>query len=149
MECMEGGELFDRISELKRFGEPDAADAMWQMLLSLNYIHSHGIVHRDIKLENFLYDQKNSDHLKLIDFGFSKMWDPNIKMRISCGTLSYIAPEVLGKCYTSQCDMWSLGVIVFILLAGYMPFSGSEEQQVKNITQGNYKMKTERWHNVS
>merc|ERR1719230_1407167 len=58
MECMEGGELFDRVSELKRFSERDAADAIWQMLLSLNYIHSHGIVHRDLKLENFLYDQK-------------------------------------------------------------------------------------------
>jgi len=149
MECMEGGELFDRVMEQKRFGERDAADAIWQMLLALNYIHSHGIVHRDIKLENFLYDRKGSDHLKLIDFGFSKMWDPNIKMQLSCGTLSYVAPEVLAKNYTSQCDMWSLGVIVFILLAGYMPFSGNEAQQTMNITAGRYSMKPERWKNVS
>jgi len=107
------------------------------------------MVHRDLKLENFLYDQKNSSHLKLIDFGFSKVWDPNIKMHVSCGTLSYVAPEVLEKSYSSQCDLWSLGVIVFILLAGYMPFSGSEAVQTRNISEGKYKMKPERWKNVS
>jgi len=149
MECMDGGELFDRVTELKQFSERDAADAVWQMLLSLNYLHSHNIVHRDLKLENFLYDQKNSSHLKLIDFGFSKVWEPNVKMHVSCGTLSYVAPEVLDKNYSSQCDLWSLGVIVFILLAGYMPFSGSEAIQTRNISEGKYKMKPERWKNVS
>jgi len=149
MECMEGGELFDRVIELKRFSERDAADAVWQILLALNYIHTHGIVHRDLKLENFLYDKKGSTHLKLIDFGFSKVWDPNIKMHVSCGTLSYVAPEVLEKSYTSQCDLWSLGVIVFILLAGYMPFSGAEAVQTDNISKGRYTMKPERWTNVS
>jgi len=149
MECCEGGELFDRISEKKRFSERDAADAMWQMLLAINYIHTHGIVHRDLKLENFLYDGRGSDHLKLIDFGFSKMWDPNIKMHVSCGTLAYVAPEVLKKSYTSQCDMWSLGVIAFIIISGYMPFSGSEAKQTKHISEGTYKMKPERWDSVS
>jgi len=150
MECMEGGELFDRVTELKRFSERDAADAVWQMLLALNYIHSHGIVHRDVKLENFLYDSKGSHHLKLIDFGFSKMWDPNIKMHVSCGTLSYVAPEVLEKSYTSQCDLWSLGVIAFILLGGYMPFSGKDEKlQMENIAQGKYVLKPEKWNGVS
>jgi len=145
MECMEGGELFDRVIELRTFSEADAADAVYQMLLALNYIHSHGIVHRDLKLENFLYESKESSHLKLIDFGFSKVWDPNIKMHMSCGTLSYVAPEVLKKSYTSQCDLWSLGVIAFILLVGYMPFSGSEDQQTKDIAEGKFKMKQERW----
>jgi len=149
MECMEGGELFDRVIELKTFSERDAADAVWQMLLALNYIHSHGIVHRDLKLENFLYESRDSSHLKLIDFGFSKVWDPNIKMKMSCGTLSYVAPEVLKKSYTSQCDLWSLGVIAFILLVGYMPFSGSEEKQTRDIQDGNFKMKPDRWALVS
>merc|ERR1719356_2399506 len=149
MECMEGGELFDRVIELKRFSERDAADSCWQMLLALNYIHSHGIVHRDLKLENFLYDKKGSNHLKLIDFGFSKVWDPNVKMRVSCGTLSYVAPEVLKQSYTSKCDLWSLGVITFILLAGYMPFSGSEKSQTQNIQNGLYSWKAERWSKVS
>jgi len=149
MECMEGGELFDRVTELKRFGESDAADAVYQMLLALNYIHSHGIVHRDLKLENFLYDKPGSSHLKLIDFGFSKIWDPNVKMHVSCGTLSYVAPEVLEKDYTSQCDLWSLGVVTFIVLAGYMPFSGNEATQTKNIAKGAYKLKPERWNTIS
>jgi len=149
MECMEGGELFDRVIELKTFSERDAADAVWQMLLALNYIHSHGIVHRDLKLENFLYDKKGSNHLKLIDFGFSKIWDPNMKMHMSCGTLSYVAPEVLQKSYTSQCDLWSLGIIAFILLVGYMPFSGSEEKQTRDILAGKYNVKKDRWASVS
>lgn len=149
MECMDGGELFDRVIDRKTFSERDAADATWQMLLALNYIHSHGIVHRDIKLENFLYDRKGSDHLKLIDFGFSKLWAPNTKMQASCGTLSYVAPEVLQKNYTSQCDLWSLGIVSFILLVGYMPFSGSDEKQMRNIKAGNYSWKQEKWNKVS
>jgi len=111
MECMEGGELFDRVREKKTFSNNDAAYAVYQMLLAINYIHKRGVVHRDLKLENFLYESKGSDHLKLIDFGFSHIWEPNTTMALSCGTLSYVAPEVLRKKYTSQCDMWSLGVI--------------------------------------
>jgi calcium-dependent protein kinase len=151
MECMEGGELFDRVIEKKRFSEAEASDALRQMLLALNYIHSHGIVHRDVKLENFIYDSKSSGHLKLIDFGFSKMWDPSgsEKMSSSLGTLSYVAPEVLDKSYTSQCDMWSLGVIAFILLGGYMPFAGNESSQMKNIASGTYKMRPDRWGTIS
>eukprot|EP00747_Dinoflagellata_sp_TGD_P143390 gnl/TRDRNA2_/TRDRNA2_176381_c3_seq3.p1 gnl/TRDRNA2_/TRDRNA2_176381_c3~~gnl/TRDRNA2_/TRDRNA2_176381_c3_seq3.p1 ORF type:complete len:526 (-),score=127.44 gnl/TRDRNA2_/TRDRNA2_176381_c3_seq3:32-1609(-) len=149
MECMDGGELFQRVTEKKRFSEKDAANAVWQMLLSVNYIHSHAIVHRDLKLENFLYDSKDSDHLKLIDFGFSKIWDRNTKMDLSCGTLAYVAPEVLEKNYTSQCDLWSLGVIVFILLVGYMPFSGSEQHQVRCIKEGKYTLRKEVWAKVS
>mmetsp|Transcript_45604 Transcript_45604/g.145524 ORF Transcript_45604/g.145524 Transcript_45604/m.145524 type:complete len:574 (-) Transcript_45604:91-1812(-) len=149
MECLEGGELFDRVTARKRYFEQDACEATRQMLLAVNYLHSHGIVHRDLKLENFLYDYQDADHLKLIDFGFSKAWDPNLKMHVSCGTLSYVAPEVLQKNYTQQCDLWSLGVISFILLAGYMPFSGSEQAQQSNILAGKYTLKKERWKTVS
>jgi len=148
MECMDGGELFHRVCQQKVFSEDAAAVAVWQMLLSINYIHSHNIVHRDLKLENFLYESKDSDHLKLIDFGFSKIWDPNSKMVKRCGTLQYIAPEVLEKSYTSKCDIWSLGVITFMLLVGYMPFTGTDAILVRDIQDGKYKM-TGAWNNVS
>jgi calcium-dependent protein kinase len=152
MECMEGGELFDRVIERKQFSEAEARQALRQMLLALNYIHSHGIVHRDVKLENFIYDRKNSGHLKLIDFGFSKMFDPRSpeKMSTSLGTISYVAPEVLRRSYTSQCDMWSLGVIGFILLSGYMPFSAnSDEELMKKIQSGKPTWKPLKWDGVS
>mmetsp|Transcript_5920 Transcript_5920/g.15058 ORF Transcript_5920/g.15058 Transcript_5920/m.15058 type:complete len:548 (-) Transcript_5920:63-1706(-) len=149
MECMEGGELFERVRKQRRFTEVDAGSAIRQMLLSINYIHSKGIVHRDLKLENFLYETKESDHLKLIDFGFSHIWEPNTKMKLSCGTLAYVAPEVLNKSYTSQCDLWSLGVITFIMLSGYMPFYGSEEHQIECIKSGKWANKPEKWAKVS
>jgi len=150
MECMEGGELFDRVIEKKRFNEKDAAEASYQMFLAINYLHTEDVVHRDIKLENFLYEKKDTDHLKLIDFGFSKIWDHSTKMKMSCGTVSYVAPEVLSKSYTSQCDLWSLGVVIFILLVGYMPFSGDTESKiVTNIKQGRYSLRKPLWDKVS
>ncbi|CAK9094630.1 unnamed protein product [Durusdinium trenchii] len=149
MECMLGGELFDRVVKRKRFTEKDAAKAVYQMLLAVNYIHSHDVVHRDIKLENFLYEAQDSDHLKLIDFGFSKIWQPNTTMAVSCGTLAYVAPEVLEKSYTSQCDLWSLGVVAFILLFGYMPFSGPETKQIHDIKEGNFTKKPAIWGKAS
>lgn len=149
MECMEGGELFERIKKRKRFPEDEAAQTTSQMLLAINYIHSHSIVHRDVKLENFLYESKTSEHLKMIDFGFGKICKQGTHMTDSLGTVAYCAPEVLTKRYTSQCDLWSLGVIVFILLSGYMPFSGSDDSMIIQIRQGKYKMKSERWEGVS
>jgi len=147
MECMEGGELFDRVN--KRFTEPAAADATRQMLLALHYLHSHGIVHRDLKLENFLYDSTQGDHLKMIDFGFSKFSDSRGRMKTSCGTLAYVAPEVLKKNYNLQCDLWSMGVIVFCLLSGHMPFHGDSEEQMLDIKKAKYAFKPQHWHHVS
>jgi len=149
MECMDGGELFDRVTSAKRFEETAAADATRQMLLALHYLHSHGMVHRDLKLENFLYDCAEGNHLKMIDFGFSKFSDSRVRMKTSCGTLAYVAPEVLKKNYTSQCDLWSMGVIVFVLLSGRMPFHGNSEEQMLDIKKGKYTFKPEYWSNVS
>jgi len=96
-----------------------------------------------------MYDEKGSHHLKLIDFGFSKFWEPNTTMALRYGTMAYIAPEVIHKDYTSQCDMWSFGVVVFILLFGYMPFQGDEQQQYQNILAGKYSVKEKYWSKVS
>jgi calcium-dependent protein kinase len=149
MEYMRGGELFDRVTVKKQFTESDAATAVWQMLLAVNYLHLQGMVHRDLKLENFLYDAKGSDILKLIDFGFSKMAHSESKMRECLGTMSYVAPEVLQGNYNKSCDLWSLGVITFILLAGYMPFKGENADIHQAILRGEYHMAPERWDHIS
>jgi calcium-dependent protein kinase len=149
MECMEGGELFERVTHSKRFTESQAADVIRQMLLGLHYLHCHGIVHRDMKLENFLFDSQDGNHLKMIDFGFSKFTDTKGRMKTSCGTLAYVAPEVLKRSYTSQCDLWSMGVMVFILLSGRMPFYGDSDEQIVDIKKGRYVFRKEQWSNVS
>jgi len=149
MEHLEGGELFDRVAQRRRFREAEAVHATRQMLLAVNYLHSHDIVHRDVKLENFVYDVKNSDHMKLIDFGFSRIWDFDSKLQRVLGSLAYVAPEVLNKSYTKQCDLWSLGVITFILLTGSMPFDGTREAQISSIKAGTYNMKPSRWKGIS
>jgi len=148
MERLEGGELFHRWVS-SGFSEQEAVAAMRQILLAVNYLHSAGIVHRDLKLENFMYESTDSPHLKLIDFGFSKFWNPNVNMSMGCGTLGYIAPEVLQESYTSQCDLWSLGIIAFALLSGYMPFNGTDDEQFNAINAGRYSWKEDRWQHIS
>jgi len=122
MEHMRGGELYDRLHKNGSYPEAEAADAARQMVLALSYLHSHNIVHRDLKPENFLYQSRQSSHLKLIDFGLAKFWDRSCKMSWRCGSLPYMAPEVLSGSYTDKADLWSLGVIVYMLLVGTPPF---------------------------
>eukprot|EP00928_Gymnodinium_smaydae_P011173 TRINITY_DN14153_c0_g2_i1.p1 TRINITY_DN14153_c0_g2~~TRINITY_DN14153_c0_g2_i1.p1 ORF type:complete len:559 (+),score=105.00 TRINITY_DN14153_c0_g2_i1:215-1891(+) len=151
-ECCEGGELYARLAKSGTYVESDAAQATRQMLRAVGYLHAHNIVHRDLKLENFLYASDEEDSpLKLIDFGFAKVWDPSTLMQASCGSIAYVSPDVLrGQGYTSKCDLWSIGVIVFMLLAGYPPFHGSEKEMRANILQGKVDYShTSRWKNVS
>lgn len=151
-ECCEGGELYARLSDAGTYAERDAAEATRQMLRAVGYLHSHCVVHRDLKLENFLYENKEAtSHLKLIDFGFAKVWDPSTLMMASCGSIAYVSPDVLqGTGYTSKCDLWSLGVIVFMLLVGYPPFHGPEKEMRANILAGkvDYSHRS-RWKSVS
>lgn len=151
MEILEGGELYDRVAATGPFSEVAASDAVRQMLLAINYLHSFGIVHRDLKLENWLYDKKNGNHLKLIDFGLSKYWEENRMMALRVGTLNYIAPEVFGQSYTSQCDLWSTGVIAYILMDGGMPFTSTngDEEMVRCICEGEYTFNPEPWGQLS
>lgn len=149
MECMEGGELFDRVVEREQFSEKDAAETAESMLLPLNYLHGQGITHCDVKLENYLYQKRDNNLLKLADFGFSKVRQPDTRLKSCCGTLAYVAPEVLGCNYDSQCDLWSLGVCVFILLVGYMPFDGSDSHVTVLIKSGMWDMNDPKWERVS
>eukprot|EP00931_Biecheleriopsis_adriatica_P018073 TRINITY_DN12745_c0_g1_i3.p1 TRINITY_DN12745_c0_g1~~TRINITY_DN12745_c0_g1_i3.p1 ORF type:complete len:480 (+),score=94.57 TRINITY_DN12745_c0_g1_i3:33-1472(+) len=155
MECMSGGELRRSHTERGRLSEEEVAHITKQMLLALNYLHRNGVVHRDLKLSNFVYNDDRS-LLKLIDFGLSSKFygrresDRKTRMRTCCGTLGYVAPEVLDGDYTMQCDMWSLGVIVFTLLAGEMPFFDKDEDQIVAKTRnGDYRMKPDVWIGLS
>mmetsp|Transcript_27904 Transcript_27904/g.64870 ORF Transcript_27904/g.64870 Transcript_27904/m.64870 type:complete len:584 (+) Transcript_27904:1-1752(+) len=130
MEFMAGGELYDRLFDAKVYNEEMAANTCHQMLLAVTYMHEHHIAHRDLKLENFLYEKKETNHLKLIDFGFAKFWDRSTKMSQACGSTHYVAPEVLAKSYTLKADMWSLGVISYMLLTGSPPFVGGNDNEV-------------------
>jgi len=136
MEYMAGGELYDRLAEKKQYTEEAGAEAAHQMLLAVAYLHAHNICHRDLKLENFLYESKESNHLKLIDFGFARMCTSEEKLRKACGSIHYVAPEVLMRSYTLQADMWSLGIISHMLLTGSPVFRGSDSEIRKKIRTG-------------
>jgi calcium-dependent protein kinase len=128
-----GGELFDRIVEYKNFTEEKAAAILREVLQAVAYCHAHKIVHRDLKPENVLFDKKGDDSMvKVIDFGNAhQMRTANERMTTKFGSVYYIAPEVLkGQGYNEKCDIWSIGVIMFILLSGYPPFDGMNDNQI-------------------
>jgi len=135
MELCEGGELFERIitqtdEEGGGFGERDAADYMQQMLGAVSYLHTRDIAHRDIKPENFLMQDKSAKaQLKLIDFGLAKKTNGK-PMTTKAGTPYYVAPEVLSGSYDHTVDIWSCGVICYILLSGAPPFSGDDDPEI-------------------
>ena len=96
-----------------------------QVLSCINYMHTKGIVHRDLKPENILLEQNKAfDQIKIIDFGTSLFYDNEVPLTERVGTPNYIAPEVIDKNYGAECDVWSIGVIVYILLCGDPPFTG-------------------------
>lgn len=136
MELAQGGELFDKILNVQKFSERKAAEIFQQILIAVNYLHKHNIVHRDLKPENILFD---GDVLKLVDFGTSKNFKPTKKMKNCHGTPYYIAPEVLNESYNEKCDVWSCGVILYILLSGIPPFNGSNDDEIlSSVMKGKY-----------
>eukprot|EP01029_Cantina_marsupialis_P016791 TRINITY_DN3763_c0_g1_i1.p1 TRINITY_DN3763_c0_g1~~TRINITY_DN3763_c0_g1_i1.p1 ORF type:complete len:738 (-),score=148.78 TRINITY_DN3763_c0_g1_i1:1043-3256(-) len=129
-ELLRGGELFDRIVGRSRFSEREAHTVLLPLIEGVAYMHDLGIVHRDIKPENILCGDDLSQ-IKIADFGLSKICTPEQTMNLPCGTLSYVAPEVLMmKGYDNEADLWSVGVIMYLLLEGHLPFDGRSKHEV-------------------
>lgn len=127
----------------RKIKEKECKKLIIPILDALQYLHSQNIVHRDIKLENIIMDKKNN--AKLIDFGFSVIISNDQKLKVFCGTPSYMAPEIVAKQEYNgfSVDIWSIGVLLYTMLSGFHPFQGSTEKELyKKIFQGNYSMPT-------
>ena len=157
MEYVSGGELLDTITNWKDFSEKKATYIMKQILSAVSYLHSNKIIHRDLKPENMLVENKTKNksgdeeiNIKIIDFGTCNFIEKNSKLSLKVGSPYYIAPEVLQRNYNEKCDIWSCGVILYVLLVGYPPFSGnSTEDLLKKVSKGQYSMDGIYWANVS
>jgi len=156
MELLVGGELFDRIIERKYgYSEPEACRLVSTILEAVEHLHAHGVVHRDIKPENFLFTTKPGEtvgQLKLIDFGFATFQDPRFDMLgSSCGTPDYIAPELLlEQPHNQAVDLWSVGVVLYILLCGFPPFYAENDDKLFDlIADGVYDFPSPQWDHIS
>lgn len=151
MELCAGGELFDSIVESGNFSEKKAAQVFRKMVQVVHHCHELGVMHRDLKPENFLLTSKGTDgELKLTDFGLGVFFKPGERFRDLVGSPYYVAPEVLRKNYSHEADMWSLGVILYILLSGLPPFWGDTEEQIfKMVLRGHIDFKTDPWPKLS
>ena len=152
MERMRGGELFDRIVTKAYYNEKEARDTCKIVLEAVSYCHENHVAHRDLKPENLLLLSDVDDSaVKIADFGFAKkVYEPN-SLTTQCGTPGYVAPEILeGTAYDERADMWSVGVILYILLGGYPPFIESTQRDLfRKIRKGDYEFHEEYWGTVS
>ncbi|GMH39525.1 hypothetical protein BSKO_07423 [Bryopsis sp. KO-2023] len=151
MELCTGGELFDRIVQRGQYSEKDAAEVVRTMLKVVAHCHDMGVIHRDLKPENFLLaDPSSHATLKAIDFGLSVFFKEGHYLRQIVGSAYYVAPEVLRKHYSKEADIWSCGVILYILLSGVPPFYGETEHQIFDaILQGPLDLESEPWPYIS
>ena len=158
-ELVRGGELLERVARAGSFTEDEARNVITQVLRAVAHMHSHNVVHRDLKLENILLsDDGDAPKVKLIDFGLARFREASAPLRTICGSPLYIAPEILeletsandDESYTTACDMWSVGVILFALLSGYSPFDHEDEAQLyQNIRNGIYHLEPGVWDFIS
>lgn len=131
MELCPGGELIDKVgSKENPMSEKELSKVMRDCFQALQHCHSQNIIHRDIKPENIVFDKLGQ--VKFIDFGFAIIQDKKKSQMEVLGTPYYIAPEVLSRNYGKECDIWSLGVCIFQMLTGEMPFDGSSRKEVFN-----------------
>ena len=147
-----GGELFDEIIKRQCLTERDAAFIVKQLLSAITYCHSKGVVHRDLKPENILIDSimKNGQiRVKIIDFGAALFLSPQTKIKDTLGTPYYIAPEVIDGNSNEKCDVWSVGVIMYVLLCGSPPFSGDSDDEILDaVKKGKYSFKGILYDNI-
>ena len=151
-ELAEGGELFDAILNRKSYSEREAQNVVRTLLYTLRFCHEKGIVHRDLKPENVLLKSPNDwDHIKIADFGFATHTNGMQSLRTICGTPGYSAPEIIrGERYGAAVDLWSLGVITYILLCGYPPFPQSNDYAaLRMVVNGDYHFHEQEWSGVS
>jgi calcium-dependent protein kinase len=152
MQMCTGGELFDRIVKLEKFSEKEAAELMNKILSAVQHLHEHNICHRDLKPENFLFkNEKENAEIKILDFGLSKKFSKHeTDMTTIVGTPFYVAPEVLSGKYDKECDVWSCGVILFVLLCGYPPFDGDSNKDIfRAIIKSKLEFDEDEWGNIS
>jgi len=150
---MRGGDLLTKINRLGRFSEAEARRVLTQIARGLEYLHSKDICHRDLKPENILCSGEEHGYtVKIADFGLSRIFGEDGLMSTSCGTPSYVAPEVAAGShpYTNACDIWGFGIIAYMLFTGDLPFkSGNPEKLEKRIKSGRYNLKNFVTSNVS
>ena len=152
LEKMTGGELFDRIVSRSFYNEKDARDLCKILLEAMVHIHDRKIAHRDLKPENLLLvNEQDNCLIKIADFGFAKRCESENCLTTQCGTPGYVAPEILMSLpYGTKADMWSIGVILYILLGGYPPFIENNQRDLfRKIKNGQYEFHSDYWDNVS
>jgi calcium-dependent protein kinase len=153
LELCTGGELFDRIIDAGHFTEQQAATVMQHMFRAIFYMHENHICHRDLKPENFLFTTKEAIEkcqLKVIDFGLACKYHQDQVLTTKAGTPYYVAPQVLAGKYDQSSDLWSLGVIMYVVLCGYPPFYGETDADVlAKVRLGNFSFNAADWKSVS
>ena len=148
-----GGELYQEIKDKGPFNEKYSAYVMFQIFSAINYCHKMHIAHRDLKPENILIAKRNDDDfplIKICDFGTSQILEKGKKQKKIIGSSYYIAPEVLKKKYNEKCDIWSCGVILYILLSGRPPFVGDTDMEITyNVSKGRFDLKESPFDKIS
>lgn len=149
-ELCTGGELFERIACKGKFTESVAAKIMEKILTAISFLHNLGICHRDIKPENFMFSSSEPDaEIKIIDFGLSTKFISEKCMKDIVGTPFYVAPEVLEGVYTNACDIWSLGVVLYTMLNGRPPFTGTSSEVLSKVSKAAVFFPERNWRGVS